>query len=112
MYEVELPLVNVLAAIERKGVALDIPYLEDFSKRLDKKIKVDAQTNFYIASSKVASSPVKDFVLDAIKKLKSIIKNREKQIIVEPLQVKYPQGAEKMMSTKHDIKNKLNRNIF
>ncbi|MGE0199802.1 MAG: DNA polymerase I [Candidatus Melainabacteria bacterium] len=39
-YELELPLVPVLQAIERRGVALDEPYLKQFSAELEERITV------------------------------------------------------------------------
>ena len=37
-HEVELPLVEVLAAMERAGIAVDVPYLQEFSRELHERI--------------------------------------------------------------------------
>jgi len=57
--EVEFPLVYVLAEIERNGVKIDVPALEEFSKTLEQDIRAleesifeKAGTNFNIASPK------------------------------------------------------------
>ena len=36
--DVELPLVNVLAAMERAGIAVDVPYLQELSRELHERI--------------------------------------------------------------------------
>ncbi len=38
LYEVELPVVHVLAEMERDGVNLDVPYLKNFSEELGEKL--------------------------------------------------------------------------
>lgn len=57
--EVEFPLVYVLSEIERNGVKIDVPALEEFSKTLEQDIRAleesifeKAGTNFNIASPK------------------------------------------------------------
>ena len=42
-HDVELPLVNVLAAMERAGIAIDVPYLQELSRELHERVtKVEA----------------------------------------------------------------------
>lgn len=58
-YEMEMPLVSVLAGMEEEGIAIDIPHLEAYSKQLaeettalEKKIKELAGMDFNVDSPK------------------------------------------------------------
>src|SRR5690606_28899625 len=58
-YEMEMPLVSVLAGMEKEGVAIDIPHLEAYSKQLaeetealERKIKELAGIEFNVDSPK------------------------------------------------------------
>lgn len=58
-YKMEMPLVKILAKMEREGIAIDIPHLNKFSKQLEeestnleKEIKAMAGTEFNLDSPK------------------------------------------------------------
>jgi DNA polymerase-1 len=50
--EIEIPLVKVLADMEREGIRLDVPFLKSLSEVLDKDIKTLEATIFEIAGEK------------------------------------------------------------
>jgi DNA polymerase-1 len=50
--EIEIPLVKVLADMEKEGIRLDVPFLKSLSQELDKDIKTLEATIFEIAGEK------------------------------------------------------------
>ncbi|MFT7395489.1 MAG: DNA polymerase-1 [Flavobacterium sp.] len=50
--EIEIPLVKVLADMEKEGIRLDVPFLKSLSEELDKDIKTLEATIFEIAGEK------------------------------------------------------------
>jgi DNA polymerase I len=50
--EIEIPLIEVLAAMEREGIRLDVDYLKEMSKEMDVEIKVLEQKIYETAGEK------------------------------------------------------------
>jgi DNA polymerase-1 len=78
--EVEVPLIKVLAAMEREGVNLDTPTLKDFSAELekdiiivDKEIQTLAGTSFNVSSPKQVGEVLFEYlkIIDKPKKTKT-----------------------------------------
>lgn len=69
-YEVEIPLIPVLSAMEREGIKLDIPVLNDFSKTLESDIKlIDREIQQLAGTPFNISSPkqVGDILFEVLK---------------------------------------------
>jgi DNA polymerase-1 len=68
--EIEIPLVTVLADMEKEGIRLDVPFLKSLSQELDKDIKTLEATIFEIAGEKFnLASPKQlgDILFDKLK---------------------------------------------
>ncbi|OAB28150.1 DNA polymerase I [Flavobacterium fryxellicola] len=68
--DIEIPLVKVLAAMEKEGIRLDVPFLKSLSQELDKDIKTLEATIFDIAGEKFnLASPKQlgDILFDKLK---------------------------------------------
>ena len=68
--DIEIPLVTVLAAMEREGIRLDVDFLKSLSKELDNDIKVFEQQIYETAGEKFnLASPKQlgDILFDKLK---------------------------------------------
>ncbi len=109
-YNIELPLIGVLAQMEQNGIKLDVPRMKDYSKTLDKKlhalekdIHAAAGEEFNIASPKQLSAILFD-KLGLAKQRKTKTGSSTDQAVLETLAMEHPLPA---LMLRHRVLSKL-----
>jgi len=99
--DVELPLVNVIFQMEKKGVKLDTAYLKDMSQKFAKEIEKIRQDIFKMSGE--------EFNLNSPKQLSNILFKKLNLPVIKKIKTGYSTNAQVLhkLSEKHDIVAKI-----